>query len=308
MPKVSVLMNCFNGAQFLKEAINSVYAQTYSDWEIIFIDNCSTDESQDIANLYNSKIKVFKTDKNIPLGAARNFGIEQCSGKYITFLDTDDIWLPNAIEKFLTLITSGDYAVAYAGHLNINADNEIIGKMVPKKKKGMIFGKLLKQFDIPIVASMVSSQHLLKSGLLFDKNIYASEEYCLFMQLSVKNRFIADNEFVTKYRIHDNALTNKTAAKWAYERRYTLDKIIRENPDIRRVYQKEFNEAYARASYYEAQYFMSIKDTKSAINSLGAYKYQGVIYFILYILIRYFSGLWYRLQKIKYGRKLENVS
>ena len=83
MPNVSVLMNCFNGAQFLKEAINSVYAQTYSDWEIIFVDNCSTDESQKIANSYDSKIKVFETDKNIPLGAARNFGIKQCSGRIL---------------------------------------------------------------------------------------------------------------------------------------------------------------------------------------------------------------------------------
>ena len=308
MPKVSVLMNCFNGAQFLKEAINSVYAQTYLDWEIIFIDNCSTDESQDIANLYNSKIKVFKTDKNIPLGAARNFGIEQCSGKYITFLDTDDIWLPNAIEKLLTLITSGDYALAYAGHLNINIDNTIIGKMIPGKRKGMIFGGLLKQFDIPIVASMISSQHLLESGLLFDNNIHASEEYCLFMQLAARYCFISIDEIVTKYRIHDNTLSNKTISRFANERRYTLDKIIKENPGIRRIYQKEFKEAYARASYYEARYFMSIKDTESAINSLSAYKYQSVVYFVLYILVRYFNGLWYRLQKIKYKRNVVKIN
>jgi len=307
MPNVSVLMNCFNGAQFLKEAINSVYAQTYSDWEIIFVDNCSTDESQKIANSYDSKIKVFETDKNIPLGAARNFGIKQCSGRYIAFLDVDDVWLPNAIEKLLILITSGDYALAYAGHLNINTDNTIIGKMVPKKQKGIIFGELLKQFDIPIVTSMVSSQHLLKSGLLFDDNIHASEEYCLFMQLAVKNCFIADNEFVTKYRIHDNALTNKTAAKWGYERRYTLDKIVKENPEVKNKYLIELNEAYARAAYYDAQFYMSIKDTKSAVNSLSAYKFQGIIYFILYILARNFSGIWHYLQKIKYGRKLKDV-
>ena len=306
-PLVSVIMNCYNGEKYLREAIDSIYAQTYSDWEIVFIDNCSTDESQDIVHSYDSKIKVIRTDKNIPLGAARNFGIKQCSGRYIAFLDTDDIWLSNAIEKLLTLITSGDYAVAYAGHLNINSNNRIIGKMTPKKKEGMIFGELLKQFDIPIVTSIVSNQHLMKSGLLFDSSICASEEYCLYMQLAARYYFISIDEVVTKYRIHDNALTNKTASKWAIERRYTLDKIIRENPDIRRVYQKEFNEAYARASYYEAQYFMSINDSKSAIFALRIYKHQSVLYFVLYLVIKYFSGLWYRLQKIKYGRKLEIV-
>jgi glycosyltransferase involved in cell wall biosynthesis len=285
MPKVSVLMNCFNGAQFLKEAIDSVYAQTYLDWEIIFVDNCSTDKSQEIANLYDSKIKVFKTDKNIPLGAARNFGIKQCSGRYIAFLDTDDMWLPNAIEKLLTLITSGNYALAYAGQLNINVDNAIIGKMTPKKQKGIIFGGLLEQFDIPIVTSMVSSQHLLKSGLLFDNNVHASEEYCLFMQLAVRYCFISIDEIVTKYRIHDNALSNKTISRWANERRYTLDKIIKENPGIRRLYQKEFKEAYARADYYEVRFLLFLNKRKSARSLLGKHIFQDVRYFFLYFLL-----------------------
>jgi glycosyltransferase involved in cell wall biosynthesis len=307
MPNVSILMNCFNGAQFLKEAIDSVYSQTYTDWEIIFIDNCSTDNSLKIVNSYDSRIKVSKTNENIPLGAARNFGINKCSGEFIAFLDVDDVWLPNAIKLLITSITSGDYALAYAGHLNINTNNKVIGKKIPKRKKGMIFGELLKQFDIPIVASMVSSQHLLKSGLLFDDNIHASEEYCLFMQLAVKNSFIANNEFVTKYRIHDNALTSKTASKWGNERRYTLKKIVKENPEVKNKYLIELNEAYARAAYYDAQFYMSIKDVKSAVNSLSAYKFQGITYFILYILARNFSGIWHYLQKIKYRRKLKGV-
>ena len=302
MPNVSVLMNCFNGAQFLKEAINSVYAQTYSDWEIIFVDNCSTDESQKIANSYDSKIKVFETDKNIPLGAARNFGIKQCSGRYIAFLDVDDVWLPNAIEKLLILITSGDYALAYAGHLNINTDNTIIGKMVPKKQKGIIFGELLKQFDIPIVTSMVSSQHLLKSGLLFDDNIHASEEYCLFMQLAVKNCFIADNEFVAKYRIHDNALTNKTVSKWSNERRYTLDKIIKENFDIRRVYQKEFKEAYARADYYEVRFLLFLDKKKEAKDLLRNHIFKDIRYFLIYLMLFFPKSLRNYIFRKKYSR------
>ena len=307
MSKISVLMNCFNGAQFINEAIDSVYAQTYLDWEIVFVDNCSTDESQVIASTYDSNLKVYRTNENVNLGLARNFGISKCSGEYILFLDVDDIWLPNAIEILLALITSGDYALAYGGHLNINSDNVNIGRMLPKKKKGFIFGNLLKQFDIPIVGSIISSQHLLESGLSFDGNVHASEEYCLFMQLATRYQFISVDEPITQYRIHDNALSNKTISRRAIERRYTLDKIRRENPQVIIRYQKEFKEAYARAAYYDAQYFMHIKDNKSATNALNKYKYHSFMYFILYILTKKFSGVWYRLQTLKYGRTLKDA-
>ena len=285
MPKVSVLMNCYNGEKYLKEAIDSVFAQTYTDWEIIFIDNCSIDSSSDIAKSYGDRVKCYKTVKNIPLGAARNFGIKQCSGKYIAFLDVDDVWLPSAIEKLLVLITSGDYALAYAGLLSIDVNGAIIGKTRPKKQKGMIFGELLKQFDVPIVASMVSSQHLLKSDLLFDNNIHASEEYCLFMQLAAKYCFISVNEIVTKYRIHDNALTKKTVSRWADERRYTLDTIIKENPGIRKIYQKEFKEAYARADYYEARFLLFLDKKKAARGLLRKHIFQDIRYFLLYFML-----------------------
>ena len=155
----------------------------------------------------------------------------------------------------------------------------------PAVMKGMIFGELLKQFDVPIVASMVSSQHLLKSDLLFDNNIHASEEYCLFMQLAAKYCFISVNEIVTKYRIHDNALTKKTVSRWADERRYTLDTIIKENPGIRKIYQKEFKEAYARADYYEARFLLFLDKKKAARGLLRKHIFQDIRYFLLYFML-----------------------
>ncbi len=104
MPKISVLMNCYNGEKYLIEAIDSVFTQTYTDWEIVFIDNSSTDNSAEIAKSYGKKIKYYKTEHNIPLGAARNFGLKFCTGEYISFLDTDDIWLPNMLEEQINAI------------------------------------------------------------------------------------------------------------------------------------------------------------------------------------------------------------
>jgi len=304
MPKISVIMNCFNGQEYLKEALDSVFAQTVDDWEVIFVDNCSTDKSVEIAKAYGEKVRVIRTEKNIPLGAARNFGIAHCTSEYISFLDTDDIWLPFALEKQLQAIQSGDFALVYGGHTNINSTNTQIGKMIPNKKEGNIFGQLLKQFDIPIVTTMISKKYLDDSGLTFDSNIYASEEYCLFMQLASRYPFSAINVALTRYRIHDEALTNRTISKWAKERRYTLNKIIKDNPGIEKDYKVSFKEAFARAAYYEAQYYMTEGYEKEAVRSMEAHKFFSCRYLGVYVLLRFFSPVWKKVQQIKYGRDI----
>ena len=97
-PLVSVIMNCLNGEKFLREAIDSVYSQTYKNWEIIFWDNVSTDRSNEIANSYDSRLRYFRGKKTISLGAARIKALENCRGEYIAFLDVDDLWLTKKLE------------------------------------------------------------------------------------------------------------------------------------------------------------------------------------------------------------------
>ena len=98
-PIVSVIMNCYNSARYLREAIDSVYAQTYKKWEIIFWDNASTDNSAAIARSYDDKLKYFKSEANVPLGKARNWAIEKAQGKYVAFLDDADLFHPVSTEE-----------------------------------------------------------------------------------------------------------------------------------------------------------------------------------------------------------------
>lgn len=88
----SVIINCFNGEKFLKQAIESVYSQTYLDWEIILWDNASTDKTAQIATSYDQKLRYFRSEETLPLGAARNRAISQAKGEYLAFLDADDYW------------------------------------------------------------------------------------------------------------------------------------------------------------------------------------------------------------------------
>ena len=96
-PLVSVIMNCYNGEKYLQRAIDSIIVQTYKNLEIIFWDNASTDSSADIYRNTaekDARFKYFKSEKNVNLGEARALAVNECTGDYITFLDTDDEWLP----------------------------------------------------------------------------------------------------------------------------------------------------------------------------------------------------------------------
>ena len=85
-PLVSIIMNCLNGERYLRQAIDSVFNQTYTEWEIIFWDNVSTDKSAEIAKSYGERVRYFKSTKTYPLGKARNLAIEKAQGDFIAFL------------------------------------------------------------------------------------------------------------------------------------------------------------------------------------------------------------------------------
>lgn len=300
--KVSILMNCYNGQEYLKEAIDSVFLQEYENWEIVFVDNCSTDGSADIAKSYGEKLKYFKTSNNVFLGAARNFGIEFCDGDYISFLDCDDVWLPEMLDKQVAAIESGDYALAYAGQLNIDADGLILNEEIPRFKRGNILNELLNQYDVPLVTAIIHRGKLKASGLNFDPNVKGSEEYCLFMQLAVNYDFIVIPEALVKYRILSDSLTVKTIESRGEERRYTLNKILEFNPGLSEKYSLAFDEAFARSFYYDSQYYMSIGDKKSARQSMAKIKNASLLYYALYAVLFFPASLWFFLQSKKYSR------
>lgn len=104
MPKVSVLMNCLNGEKYVKQAIDSVYAQTHSDWEIIFIDNASTDNTEHIAKSYDNRLKYYRNEQTLPLYHARNIGLQHVTGDFLAFLDVDDTWVPDKLTQQLTVM------------------------------------------------------------------------------------------------------------------------------------------------------------------------------------------------------------
>ncbi len=135
--KVSVIMPMWNDERFVREAIESVIAQTYMNWELLITDDCSSDKSCDIAKEYaekDSRIQLFKLDKNSGAGIARNNSIRQSTGRYMAFLDADDMWIPEKLEKQLEFIRKNNYKFIHASRIVINEDGKILGKMGCAKK------------------------------------------------------------------------------------------------------------------------------------------------------------------------------
>ena len=116
-------MNCYNGQRYLSEAIKSVINQTYKNWELIFYDNCSTDNSKEIFKSFNDKrLKYFKSKKKLKLYKARNMAIQKSTGKFITFLDTDDIWLQNKLKIQIQFLSKNKQAqFIYSNYYILNS-------------------------------------------------------------------------------------------------------------------------------------------------------------------------------------------
>ena len=296
MAKVSILMNGYNAQKYLKEAIDSIYAQTYSDWEIIFIDNCSTDNTKDIVDSYDSRIKYYKTQTNISLGEARNFGLSRCHGDYLAFLDTDDIWLPTKLAQQIELLDSNiDLQMCYSGAIWIDENGNEINQDLPIASTGYIFDKQLIRYEVNMQTVVIRND----IDISFNTSMQFSPDYDLFMRIMSEYRVGVIFTPLVKYRKLSNSLTSKKIDRWAIEMQESLDNIFKKNPSLKEKYLKEYSLAYAKVGYYYAQYFVSINDMKKARLSLFKYRFLNKSYLFLYLLAHFPSSIWIWIHKFK---------
>ncbi len=281
-PLVSIIINCYNGEEHLREAMNSVYAQTYTNWEIIFWDNCSTDTSAEIAKSYGEKVIYYKAEINKPLGEARNYALAKANGKYLAFIDCDDIWSDDKLEKQVDLMEENpNFILCYSSIEYVYLNGDHFRDVYTIFNSGYIFKELLLQYDINILTAMIRKDLLIATGLNFDPFITASEEYCLFMQLASHYPIGVIKDIQAKYRINPESLTSKSLPRLGIERRYTLDQIVKNHPELKVKYAKEFKEAYARGNYYDARWHMSTKNNWKAFKCMIAIAHLSIRYFIL---------------------------
>ena len=286
MPKVSVIMNCYNGAEYVRAAIESVYAQTFADWEIIFWDNASTDDTAQIARSFGDRVRYFRGVRNVPLGQARRLAMAEAAGEWIGFLDSDDLWYPWKLERQIQALEAfpGEAVLCYAGVREQLMDGTRIRDALPRSRSGDIFAQQLVQFDINMVTPLLNKARLREFGLTFDDRIRASEEYNLFMRLLAKGPACVVDECLGVWTIRPGSLTDRSIGLWASERRLTLQMLEEENPGISSRHKAAFGAAASRAAYYEARDLIAKDDYAGARAALRSVMRSGPLYAALYAL------------------------
>ena len=202
-PLISVIMNCYNGEAFLKNAVDSVYAQTYKNWEIIFWDNASTDTSADIAQSYDERLKYFKDVATKPLYQARGLAVQKAKGEYLAFLDCDDWWDPYKLEKQISLFKDANVGFVYG---NYWMENEIKGsKKITSQNiysSGRILDDLLKRYTVGMLTLMIrrSAYDQLERG--FDPRFSVIGDFDIVVRLAAQWESDYVDEPVAHYRWH----------------------------------------------------------------------------------------------------------
>ncbi len=221
---VSVIMNCLNCEKYLREAIDSVYAQTYPHWEIILWDNASTDDSAAIARNYDAHVKYRRGDKTIPRGAARNLAICEAGGEFIAFLDCDDIWMPTKLEKQVPLFADPEVALVYSDTIFFN--NTGMRKQIYKHRPyytGYCFEKLLTDYFLSMETVVIRRQALNALGHWFDERFNMIEEADLFRRLAYDHKLAMVNEALAMWRVHENSWTSKQPTAFGNETEMMLE-------------------------------------------------------------------------------------
>jgi len=220
-PLVSIIMNCYNSDRFLKEAIDTVYDQSYQNWELIFWDNASNDQSSTIARSYDDKVKCFRSEKTTILGEARHQAVKKVKGKYLAFLDCDDLWMKSKLENQVNIFLESDNNLALVyGRSEIISDQKRQNSHFPKYNQtlyqGNIFKYLCEGNFIPFVSAMVDKEKFHECGG-FSKDIKHSTDYVLFLKLANKYEVKAMDGVHCKYRMHEGNLTKKLRVTAAEE-------------------------------------------------------------------------------------------
>ena len=211
MPLVSIIINVRNGAPFVGEAIESVLAQSFTDWELILWDDCSTDDSAKIIGKYNDvRIRYYLSADETPLGEARNRAIALATGDWLAFLDQDDIWLPHKLARQMSLVAA-DVAIIYGrtvlfdtrGNLR-DYDHSHEFTTLPE---GNIFSQLISDACFIAMSSAVLRRSAVDEIGRIPDSIQVVPDWYLYVALAQHYSARAVQDVVCRYRVHPASMT-----------------------------------------------------------------------------------------------------
>ncbi len=206
---VSVIMPVYNSECFIEEAILSVQAQTYPYWELIIVDDGSTDGSAMIAERYagrDGRIRLFRFQKSSGMPAVpRNKGIQEARGRYIAFLDSDDTWLPDKLQQQVALFSNADTVIVYSDYEKI-PENGTRSNRIVKAPASSSYGDLLKG---NVIGNLTGIYDVAKVGKMMFRLIH-HEDYAMWLSILKKGGVARNTNTVTAlYRVRKSSVSSK---------------------------------------------------------------------------------------------------
>lgn len=205
---VSVIVPAYNCEKFIGETIASVLAQTYKNWEMIIVDDCSSDHTRDIvlnSAKQDSRIKYYFLQHNSGAAVARNTAMEHAEGEYMAFLDSDDIWVPDKLEKQLSFMKENDVAFSSTSYELIDEDSKLLGKVRLARPltdyKRMLYSNVLGNSTV-----MYSVRKLGKFKI---PDIRKRNDYVLWLAILKKEKYaVGMPDVLMQYRVRKHSLSS----------------------------------------------------------------------------------------------------
>ena len=298
---VSIIMNCYNGGKYLNEAIDSVLVQTFQDWELIFWDNQSSDNSAKILQSYeDERIQYYLSEKFTSLGEARNQAIMKSKGEFIAFLDCDDLWMLDKLEKQIPLFNDSKVGLVICDTYFFNEKG--VFKQLYKKNKppvGNVFSELLGEYFVSLETAVIRRTALNSLDHWFDQRFDVIEEYDLFVRLGYSWQLSYVDEILAKWRVHGISWTWSRGELFPEERKLMLDKLSGMIPNFEELYTEEIKQIERICSLEEAQIEWKERNNATARRLLEPYKTSGLKWFLAYYLT-WFPYRWFqKLQRLR---------
>lgn len=181
MPLVSIITPLFNAEKYIEKTVLSIIEQSYTNWELLIVDDCSKDNSYDVVKKISEKdkrIKIIRLKENSGAAVARNTGIENANGRFIAFLDSDDTWHPKKLEKQIKFMLDNQYYFTYTGYRKVDENGAFIKNA--KIPKFINYNKLLKTNYIGCLTAMYDSEKL---GKVYFPLIRKRQDYALWLKI-----------------------------------------------------------------------------------------------------------------------------
>jgi glycosyltransferase involved in cell wall biosynthesis len=228
MPKVSVIIPTYNRRTMLKEAVDSILGQDFEDFELIVVDDGSTDGTAEEIKRYGGRIRLLQHSENRGVSAARNKGILHAKGKYIAFLDSDDLWVKGKLKIQVAFLDENPhYPLCYTDEIWIRRGRRVNPKIKHSKYSGWIFEKCLPLCTISPSSAVMRKTLFSKVGF-FDEALPVCEDYDFWLRVSARFPiFFINKKLIVKRGGHSDQLSQRSWGNDRY-RVIALEKLLSE--------------------------------------------------------------------------------